>query len=220
MKIEYTLKEVRPNVFAVIVPNDYDRAMLFCRAQEFYESDSDLFKEQDFSIWEYMRWYSAKNKGVFTYTKDWSGFNIPFMKLVNCYVANHLDSPYDRVMEEIADKILAMEHVNLSNAYVIGTKSDKGQTFEHELCHALYYTNREYKILVYAVSGLYLSEDTYNKLSENLKEIGYNNDVIPDEIQAYMMTNYKSKYFSKGVDMDELTEAHNKFKEQLNKFLI
>jgi hypothetical protein len=219
MKIEYTMKEVRPNIFAVIVPNQYDRAMLFCRAQEFYESDSDLFKEQDFSIWEYMKWYSAKNKGVFTYTKDWSGFNIPFKKLVNCYVVKHLDSPYDRIMEEIINKILAMKHIDLLNAYVIGTESDKGQTFKHELCHALYYTNREYKILADVVSWLHPSKDTYNTLSSNLKKLGYNDDVIPDEIQAYMMTNYKSKYFSKGVDIGILNELHKKYKEQLNRFL-
>jgi len=217
MKINYTLKEVRPNIFAVIVPDDYDRTMLFCRVQEFYESDSELFKEQDFSIWDYMKWYSEKNKGVFTYTKDWEGFNVPFKVALNCNIGAQCESPYDIAMQNILDEILLTDKP--VDAYIIGVKSAKGSTFKHELCHALYHTNREYKILADAVSGLYLSEEMYNKLSANLNEMGYNNEVMPDEIQAYMMTEYKSKYFSKGVDINELTEIHNKFKEQLNKFL-
>ena len=216
MKIEYTLKEVRPNIFAVIVPNDYDRAMLFCRVQEFYESDSDLFKEQDFSIWDYMKWYSEK-RGSFTYTKDWSGFNIPFKVALNCTLGAQCESPYDIAMQDILDQILLTD--NPADAYIIGTESIRGNIFKHELCHALYYTNREYKILADAVSGLYLTDDIYNTLSTNLKQLGYNEDVIPDEIQAYMMTNYNAKYFSKGVDVDKLNELHKKYKEQLNRFL-
>jgi len=216
MKIEYTLKEVRPNIFAVIVPNQYDRAMLFCRAQEFYESDSDLFKEQDFNIWEYMRWYSAKNKGVFTYTKDWDGFNLPFKVALNCTLGAQCESPYDIAMQDILDQILLTD--NPADAYIIGTKANKGQTFKHEICHALYYTNSEYKLLADEITKSIDWQD-YLIFEDNLLSLCYNASVINDEIQAYMMTNYKAKYFSKGVDIDTLNELHNKYKEQLNRFL-
>lgn len=217
MKINYTLKEVRPNIFAVIVPDDYDRAMLFCRVQEFYESDSELFKEQDFSIWDYMKWYSAKNKGVFTYTKDWDGFNIPFKVVLNCMVGNKEATPYDKVMEDIIDQILLTE--NPADAYIIGVKSDKSQTFKHELCHALYHTNISYKTKADNITNDEMNVSIYDALYYNLIEIGYDESVINDEIQAYMMTNYKSKYFSKGVPMDWLTIIHNEYKQQLNKYL-
>ena len=217
MKIEYILKEVRPNIFAVIVPNDYDRAMLFCRVQEFYESDSDLFKEQDFSIWEYMRWYSEKNKGVFTYTKDWEGFNLPFKVALNCTLGAQCESPYDIAMQDILDQILLTD--NPADAYIIGTESDKGQTFKHELCHALYYTNREYKILADEITKSIDWRD-YLIFEDNLLSLCYTASVINDEIQAYMMTNYKAKYFSKGIDIDTLNELHKKYKEQLNKFFL
>jgi hypothetical protein len=217
MKIEYTLKEVRPNIFAVIVPNNYDRAMLFCRVQEFYESDSELFRNQDFDMWEYMRWYSAKNKGVFTYTKDWDGFNIKLVTALNCIVGIKNLTPYDNIMQEIIDEILLTNHPY--DVYIIGVKSETCDTFKHELCHALYNINNEYKILADEISGLYISRDTFYKLAGNLEEIGYNKDVVPDELQAYFLTNYKSKYFSKGVDIDELTDIHNKYKQQLNRFL-
>ena len=38
MKIEYNIKEVEPNIYAVIIPDIYHRPMLFCSVQELYES--------------------------------------------------------------------------------------------------------------------------------------------------------------------------------------
>ena len=217
MKIEYTLKEVKDNIFAVIVPNDYNRAMLFCRVQEFYESDNDDFVNTDFDMWEYVRWYSMKNKNSFTYAKDWSGFNIPFKVAVNCMIAIKNKTPYDDVMEEIIDEILRNHNYSLSS-YIIGTKSDKGSEFKHEMCHALYYTNKTYKDTADVLTSL-ISIKYKNIFKENLIALGYNESVIDDEIQAYMMTNYKSKYFSKEVPTDWMKRTHEYYKEQLNKYL-
>lgn len=218
MKIEYTLKEVKDNVFAVIIPNNYDRAMLFCRIQEFYESDNEEFLNSDFDMWEYVRWYSKNNKNSFTYAKDWSGFNVPFKVAVNCMIAIKNKTPYDDIMEEIIDEILRNYNYSLSS-YIIGVKSDTGDTFKHELCHALYYTNATYKELADAITTKYISDEIYDKLSSNLLKLGYNKDVIQDEIQAYMMTNYEAKYFSGGIYIGKLDELNKKYKEQLNQFL-
>jgi len=217
MKIEYTLKEIKDNVFAVIVPNDYDRAMLFCRVQEFYESDNDEFLNSDFDMWEYVRWYSKNNKNSFTYAKDWSGFNVPFKVAVNCMIAIKNKTPYDDIMEEIIDEILRNHNYSLSS-YIIGTKTDSGSTFKHEMCHALYYTNKTYKDTADVLISL-IEKKYKNIFKNNLMELGYNESVIADEIQAYMMTNYKSKYFSKGVDIITLNSIHKQYKEQLNHFL-
>jgi len=73
MKIDYSIEEVRPNVFAVIVKDHYHRAMLFCRVQEFYESPNPQFRGKNFSIWDYIEWYSREHRDVFTYTFDWGG---------------------------------------------------------------------------------------------------------------------------------------------------
>jgi hypothetical protein len=218
MKIEYTLKEVKDNIFAVIVPNDYDRAMLFCRVQEFYESDSEQFKGENFSIWDYMKWYSAKNKGVFTYTKDWSGFNIPFDIAMHFMVPNEVESPYDEEMQTILEKIYSDMKADRTKAYIIGVNSDKGITFKHEMCHALYYNNKTYKVMADTLTSLI--PKNYKKIfKDNLMLLGYNESVIDDEIQAYMMTNYNSKYFSKGIATDWMKRTHEYYKEQLNYFL-
>ena len=60
MNIDYKITEVKPNVFAVIIPNQYDRAMTFCRVQEFYESPNSDFRGKHFSMWNYMKWYSEE----------------------------------------------------------------------------------------------------------------------------------------------------------------
>ena len=216
MKIEYTLKEVRDNIFAVIVPNDYDRAMLFCKMQEYYESDNKLFKGESFSIWDYMKWYAEKNKGVFTYTKDWDGFNIPFDVAMHFMVPNEVESPYDKEMQIILEKIYHNYKSDRKKAYIIGVKSDKGDTFNHEMCHALYYTYRIYKKEINIITHNEMSLNTYNILIQNLIELGYNNNVIDDEIQAYMVTNYKSKYFSKGADKNELNKLHKIYKQKFD----
>ena len=190
--------------------------MLFCRVQEFYESDSNLFNGNDFSMWDYMRWYSAKNKGVFTYTKDWSGFNIPFKVALNCVIGTEEETPYDKVMQDILDQILLTD--NPADAYIIGTKSDKGLTFRHEMAHALYYTNKDYKYMADKLIST-MPFRYYNIIVVNLLNLGYDKSVINDEIQAYMSTNYKAKYFSNGVYNIWLELSHKDFKKELNYFL-
>ena len=101
MVIKYKIKEVKPNVFAVIVKDNYDRAMLFCRAQEYYESPNKKFRGKDFSIWDYMKWYSSEYGRGFSYGVDWGGFNIPFDTMWKCYNECEMETPYDEVMWEI-----------------------------------------------------------------------------------------------------------------------
>ena len=73
-----SINKIMPNIYAVIVKNDYDRGMLFCRYQEFYESPFPEIRNQEFTLEELMRTYVKKNKsGMFTYPADWAGYNIP-----------------------------------------------------------------------------------------------------------------------------------------------
>jgi hypothetical protein len=72
--MKYEIKEVKDRVFAVIIPNHYDRAMTFCRVQEFYESPNPDFRGKHFNIWDFIEWYSKEHKDAFTYAFDWGGF--------------------------------------------------------------------------------------------------------------------------------------------------
>jgi hypothetical protein len=216
MKIDYKIEEVRPNVFAVIVKDHYHRAMLFLRVQEFYESPNPQFRGKNFSIWDYIEWYSRRNKDVFTYTFDWGGFNIPLKTAWDCYEKlKEYESPYDSVMDNIIStielKMFNKKNTRNWNAYIIGADSTESDTFEHEICHGLYATNKEYKLLVDEVTETISTKD-YSTFKNNLIKMGYTEGVIDDEIQAYLSTNYEYTKFSKGVNKKVCKQLHKQYK--------
>ena len=217
MKIDYTIEEVRPNVFAVIVKDHYHRAMLFLRVQEYYESPNPEFRGKSFNIWDYIEWYSRRNKDVFTYAFDWGGFNIPLEVAYQCYdTLTDSYTSYDEVMENIIHQIYELNGDGI-NGYIIGAPSTDDDTFEHEVCHGLYATNKEYKELVDEVTMAIPFKD-YQAFRKNLLKMGYNGIVIDDEIQAYLSTNYDYSKFSKGVSRKLCKELHKQYKQIFNRY--
>ena len=219
MKIEYKIEEVRPNVFAVIVKDHYHRAMLFCRVQEFYESPNPQFRGKNFSIWDYIEWYSREHRDVFTYTFDWGGFNIPLNVAESCYsklLKKGEFTPYDLEMNYIVKTIRGM--VGNGTAYIIGAPTTEDETFEHEVCHGLYATNKEYKGLVDEITETIEWQD-YLKFEGNLLDMGYTAAVIPDEIQAYLSTNYEYSKFSKGVSKKKCKELNKEYQKVFEQYL-
>ena len=203
MKIKYTIKEVKKNVFAVVVPDSYDRCMLFLRVQEYYENPK--YKGKNFNIWEFVKYYSRNN--IFRYAEEWDGFNLPYRVAEECY--NNIiqyDTPYDAVMDEILGEINPK-----GEAYIIGVDSSNGETFDHELCHAEYYLNKEYKQVADKLIKS-LPKELCAILKKNLLRAGYHRSVINDEIQAYMLTNYFSVEF---CGLQNLHEYHLLFKQSL-----
>ena len=217
MKIDYKIEEVRPNIFAVIVKDHYHRAMLFLRVQEYYESPNPEFRGKSFNIWDYIEWYSRRNKDVFTYAFDWGGFNIPLEVAYQCYdTLTDSYTSYDEVMENIIHQIYEL-NIDGNNGYIIGAPSTDDDTFEHEVCHGLYATNKEYKELVDEVTIAIPFKD-YQTFRKNLLKMGYNGIVIDDEIQAYLSTNYEYSKFSKGVSRKLCKELHKQYKQIFNRY--
>ena len=214
MQIKYQIKEVKPNIFAVIVKDKYDRAMLFCRAQEYYESPSPKFHGKNFSIWDYMKWYDKKNGCGFSYGADWSGFNIPLKNVRECYERlNKLESPYDKTMDSILDKL----KVQFEDSYLIGCSNTKDSVFKHEVCHATYYTDKNYKKQMDNLTEG-LPKKYYDVFKKNLIEMGYASKVIKDEIQAYLQYGYKEDQFGKGVDIQVRKEYSDIYKNAAKAF--
>jgi len=212
--MKYKIKEVKPNIFAIIVKDKYDRAMLFCRAQEYYESPSAKFRGKNFSIWDYMKWYHEQYKFGFSYGRDWTGFNIPLKTVRECY--NKLtkpETPYDKVMDEILNKL----KLQGSESYLIGAKDTEGETFKHEVCHALYHTDKNYKKQMDALTHG-LPKKYYNVFASNLVQMGYTTKVVDDEIQAYLQYGYEEPKFGMGVDIEVRKEYSDIYKEAAKHF--
>ena len=185
--VKYKVKEVESNIFAVIIKDSYDRAMTFCRVQEYYESPNKKFRGKEFDIWEYMKWYSKAYGRGFSYAKDWSGFNLPYNVARDCLEKIVSETPYDDNMWYILNRVEDLMTDWKAKAYIIGTGDEKGTTFDHELCHGLWYTNKTYKKKAEALVKV-LPKKHYNKIKKELLSMGYTDKVIDDEVQAYMST--------------------------------
>jgi hypothetical protein len=213
------ITEVKDRIYAVTIPDNYERAMTFCRVQEFYESPNPDFRGKNFNIWDYIEWYSRQNDGSFTYTSDWSGFNIPLVVAWECYegVASMKDtwkSKWDETMKDIVwavqGRMFHKKNKRDSNAYIIGTEDMEGDTFKHEVCHGLYYTNKEYKKAVDEITDS-IDPEVRETLKNNLLEMGYTEGVVYDEIQAYLNFGWESNKFSKGVKKNVLKGLNKKY---------
>ncbi len=181
------LYEVQDKVYAVKVENQKIRAFLFLRYQEFYESHSEDFRSHHFSINDYVDFYvDYTKKGMFTYGIDWSGFNIPSNIIEECMKAIPDKNEYDRIMYNIFDTI--KKEINDGVFYLIGVDSiDNSWVLKHEVAHGLYFTNQKYKYQADAITSC-LPKTTHKKLKEIIMNMGYNEFVVNDEINAYLST--------------------------------
>ena len=204
--INYKIKIINKKIFVILVKNQYDLGMLFCKAQEFYESPK--FKNKKFSIWEYSKWYS-RNSGCFSYPKDFCGYNIPLQVAKNCYIKNKVESPYDEIFNKI------IKSIKLKDAYIIGADNLSSSIFKHELCHGLYYTNLDYRKEMDHITKN-LSKNSLNKFKKNLKNKGYASSVTFDEIQAYMAIE-ESNSISNGITNRK--KIHAQYKNIIKDFL-
>ena len=76
--VDYELKEILPQIFALKIEDGYQRAMLFLRSQEYYESAFPQIRGHHFDIFEFMEIYRGwKGLDYFSYPEDWGGFNVP-----------------------------------------------------------------------------------------------------------------------------------------------
>lgn len=185
--IEYALHEVAPRIFCAVFKNEFDMAMTFLRYQECYESSCPEFKGKSFTIVDYMRWYSKNlGNGAFTYTSDWSGFNVPSKVIAKAHEPGFIKdwNCYDEEMRKIYK---VCHKFNESSFYLIGMMKNDEQTLRHEVAHGLFSINADYK---------YGMSDKVNRLPQEIKDaftkilldMGYHESVIIDEIQAYCST--------------------------------
>jgi hypothetical protein len=213
------IKEIVPRIYCVQVDDDYDRAMLFCRYQEYYESPYKKFRGKYFTWMEYMKFYKdAWKKDIFTYPVDWSGYNIPSNILEGGVDAFYKETEYDHVMNDIYF-YCDIDSQNKNDGtrcdwYLIGASSKDKGTINHEIAHGLYYTNNEYKKIVTTLIRK-IKATHYDKLKNKLVKMGYVDDkkIIDDEIQAFMSTGLYN-----GLDTIELKKYERDFIKNFKNF--
>lgn len=122
--------------------------------------------------------YSNKN-GLLDYFGYWDGHNIS--KLT---VRQFINTYHDQLTNREKNVIEAIKDLK-DTGYLIAMKKGDKITLKHEMAHGLYFDTPLYKERADAILGT-ISKSIYNQLKKGLKKINYHDDVIQDEIQAYL----------------------------------
>jgi hypothetical protein len=187
------------NIIYLMFPNQKELTMTLSRPQEFYESDNVKLRNRIFSYEQFIDQYTHKD-GCFDYFTNWGGFNLP------CHVLEDFFDTFELTKRELQVRNVTKKYKRKSY-YVIGTLSNDKETLKHELLHAHYYLNHAYKQQV-DVLVRSMRKDLKTQLTFGLKNMGYANHVITDEINAYMASS-TLKYLRNEMDLI-LTKADTK----------
>ena len=217
--VEYELREIVSGVYAVKIQDPYERAMLFLRSQEFYESPIPEIRNKHINIFESMNMYRKwMKKDYFSYTEDWIGFNIPGNIVEKCtkHVLKpsnaHMSTPYDFIMRDIIKQI--RKEIGCKKFYLIGVNRFKSNLMDHELAHGLYYIDSNYRKACLELIEESIPKKSYESLKKTLIKMGYTESVIDDEIQAYLSTGIYPQ-MKKIKDIKEISKI---FKKNFKKY--
>jgi len=224
--IKYKLIEVKSRIFLATFEDNYDMAMTLFRYQETYESPNPNFRGKQFYLLDFVEWYSKeKGDGIFTYPKDWSGYNFPssiFNTVCNASSTDLLKRPwillipdynkYDRVMEEIYRKCREMlPDPNDDKFYLIGSMENSDSTIAHEVAHGFFYSVPEYKKEMLNLTDR-IEPDQIEYFHKILSDLGYTEEVFSDEMQAFLSTGWE--WFPEStVDDKPFIEVYKKYNE-------
>ena len=210
------LKEIVSDIWDVSFNSKRKLASTFLRFQEHYESPE--FKGEIFSLEEYRKWYienskKGKKTGKFTYHEDWSGFNIPSF-ILDPFRKGH----FDPLSNNEKNFLKLFEGFDKNKFYILGTLEWDQGILDHEVAHGLFYTNNLYKKQVLAVLKDLCPESFYDMISY-LHDLGYHDDVLQDEIQAWLLTDL-TKLEENGVCCDDLKFANLKLRNIFKQYYV
>ena len=169
-------RKIADKIYLLQFDTQKNMANTFLRFQEHYESP--VFMGKIFTHKEYKNWYK-KIKGKFSYHEDWDGFNLPSSAL----------KPFKKgkfnPLTENEKKLLSLFKNVKGNYYIIAFHGGGHHLLGHELAHALFSINLQYKRKILEILKKY-------NLSHIKKELfstgGYGERALEDEIQAYAVS--------------------------------
>lgn len=152
----------------------------FIRVQEFYESPDQMIKGFKNTVEQIIE-RELTEQGKFTYLEDWGGFNIPG------HVWDHFMQKYKNDLRDMEkDMAEALDKHDLERPfYIIGSSVDGPEsTYQHEVRHGLWYLYDDYRRAMLTVMRDYPTK----ALRKKLLKMGYCEEVLDDEVQAYVLT--------------------------------
>lgn len=209
----FKLTKEAERVYLLAFDNRIDLCMTFLRYQEYYESDNKRFQHHRFTIAEYVSWYSKKDTGRkkyphhFTYAADWVGFNFP-TRVIDQVIKLGIPDPnhYDSLMAGILGAI--KDNAQNDDCYLIGIQTGQTATLEHEMAHALYFLDEDYRVAVGSLIEA-LPTEIHDRMAKGITRLGYADSSVNDEIQAFSLTGSRPHLW-KGKPPHELALFYKK----------
>lgn len=206
----YSVSFIRPNVLHIIADTQYDATAMMIRISEFYESSLPSIRYNLFTLDEVQDAYASLNNNEMTYYEDWTGFNIPGDVVMSFYRSYSQSSFTELSRRELLLHQMLRQHcpqmvsVDAAQYYLIVTCRGCESALNHELAHAYWYMNSEYRDKMTAMmtacrQPLTAIGEQLFLLEMNLSEMGYSHDVLEDELQAYMSTS-SFRYMCRELD--------------------
>jgi len=193
-----------------------DLALAFCRVEEYYEGQPQLNRNYT-SFVDFIDFF-MKDDGQINYFNFWAGFNIPG----NVFMEWAQKEMWDKTKWELALINEIEKKLDLSEPfYIIGGKKGDMNVIDHEIAHALYYMNESYKSEMEEMNyGFYKNyRMQYSKMVKELKRMGYGENVIKDEVQAYMSTSKKSELVVRfGLDYNTILPMIRQYRKVLSRY--
>ena len=197
--------------------SQYELASTFMRLQEFYESPFPEIRNNFFTIEQYMDRYAEAN-GNFTYTQDRSGFNVP-SNIVEKFLSLFKNDLIEKEKAFFSEVEKFKKSSNFDKYYIIGTGEDS-IIEDHEMCHALWYLDEEYRDEAMNLISK-LPDDLILTMNNYLTDRGYANEVHIDEMNAYLSTDpiidLTARLNTRELPWNEIVPLHILFHDHKNK---
>ena len=193
-----------------------DLALAFCRVEEYYEGNPKV-NGKYLSLEQFLDAFMTDD-GKLNYFHYWTGFNIPG----NIYLEWAQQNMSDKTKWELALTNVISKKLDLEKPfYVIGGVKGDIEVIDHEIAHALYYMNPEYKDMMDTANYQFYKNlrGEYSKMVKALKKMGYGDNVIKDEVQAYMSTSGKKELVEKfGLDFTKIQGFRKLYRKVLSRY--
>ena len=206
-----------PRCFLFLFDKQKDLSLTFCRVQEYYESPKDELKDKFFTLNEFID-ASMDDDGFIDYFNFWSGFNIPgnvYLKWIK------LNNDKDENLSKHEFNLYIKTPDDGRDFYIIGALKKDKKTINHEIAHALYHLNLDYKSDMFSLTEDFAKNNKkeFDRFVKELKNLGYCDSVTYDEIQAYMSTSPKKELVEDfKINCDNLDSLIKKYKKVLRKY--
>jgi hypothetical protein len=198
----------KSGIFHISCDTQYEVTATFMRLQEFYECPSKTIRGKFFTHADFMDDYASRH-GNFTYCLDWGGFNVPghvardFFRLFNWEKLSKRERELKFILSEALNEY--------ERFYVIGTYATA--YIDHELSHAFWYLHENYQRQMLSL----IDKLTIQKsMRRTLLRMGYDEQQVPDEIQAYLTTS-SPKELEDNFKMRTIGRAAMPFRKEFQK---